>query len=187
MHGGNDATAKRKRNRVKTTDKKAKKSVKQIALAMAKELEQTQKEIAVFMTQADTVPVWALPHVAHIKSGVCGIENEIIAILLENGAVASLKAAQSNLRPVIWAAAMTAQEIHTQVVLRFKKTADGVSKRYPLKTVKQYLSHTMRPKGYVAALKYSTPEEKASLEHTTNVPCKWYLVSNSKQVKQGHK
>jgi hypothetical protein len=169
------------------TTKKAKKSEKQIALAMAKELEQTQREIAVFMTQAQTVPVWALPHVVHVKSGVCGIENEIIAVLLDNDAIAPAKAATSNLRSVVWASAMTANEIHAAIVKRFQSTSDGISKRYPLKTVKQYLSHTMRPKGYVASLEWKTPDELASLEHVTNTPCKWFLVSNSKQAKQGHK
>jgi len=169
------------------TKTKAKKSEKQIALAMAKELEQTQREIAVFMTQAETVPVWSLPHVVHVKTGRAGIENEIIAVLLDNDAIAPAKAAQSNLRSVVWAAAMTANEIHAAIVKRFQQTADGVSKRYPLKTVKQYLSHTMRQAGYVASIEWKTKDEKESLEHSTNTPSKWFLVSNSKQAKQGHK
>ena len=163
------------------------KSEKSLALAMAKELEDTQREIAAFMTQAQTVPVCFLPHVVHVKSGLCGIENEIIAVLQANHATAPKTAPNGPGRKALWAVAMTATEIHAAIVKRFQQSAVGISKRYPRKTIIQYLSHTMRPAGYVASIAAKTPDEKASIDHTTNIPCKWFLVNNSKQAKQGHK
>lgn len=170
------------------TKTKAEKSEKQIAMAMAKELEQTQREIAVFLTMAQTVPVWALPHAVHVQSGVCGVENEIILALQAKHAVAPKTAPEGPGRAAIWKTAQTANQIHAWIKSKEAKENDGkTSKRYPLKTVKQYLSHTMRQAGYVASMEWKTPEEKASLKHSTNTPAKWFLVSNSKQAKQGHK
>ncbi len=156
---------------MKTTQDNAKETAK----GMSRELLQNSQDINGFLTVADIRP-HTQTHYADTQTGENGIADLLSRILRENEAVFPLHVcgidgkAKTELRPIVIAGAMFTSDILSEVKARF--TAG--STRYPLQTVKNYLSTYMHKQGKVGKVQLDGKED--STRTCPKPRCKWFLA-----------
>ena len=137
------------------------------AREQAATLHSTQVDIQNVMQSAGNVHYYVRPHVVLLDVGVYGIESLIAYILKTRQAVFARGAEHTALRGVVVAASMTAEAIHNEVV---RINGEG---KYPLSTIRQYLTTEMR--GKVVGFKLLSAEDKARPSKCLRNA--WYLLN----------
>lgn len=109
-------------------------------------------------------------HYVSLDNNLAGIADLISAILREHESVFPPNVAQTELRPIAISGSMFTHEILADVQSRFTSG----SKRYPLQTVKNYLSTYMPKLGKVGRIQLSGQED--TTRQCPKPRCKWFLV-----------
>lgn len=120
------------------------------------------------MTVANVSPVFQT-HVFNVETGKHGIKHLISEILSEAEAVFPQGAEATELRPIVLAASMLADDIKAEVERRFS----AGSTRYPYATVHQYLSVFMVKEGMVCKFQMTSKED--SERHCCKPRTRYYL------------
>lgn len=124
------------------------------------------------MTVAKVSPVFQT-HVFNVETGKHGIKHLIAEILTEAEAVFPEGAENTELRPIVLAASMLADDIKAEVERRFS----AGSTRYPYATVHQYLSVFMVREGMICKFKMTAKEDAG--RHCCKPRTRYYLKQAS--------
>jgi hypothetical protein len=140
------------------------------AVSMGREVLANSQDINNVLTTSNIVKTVFHTHFVSMENNLAGIADLISTILREHDAIFPLNSSQTELRPIAIAGAMFTNEILEEVQTRF--TAG--SKRYPLQTVKNYLSTYMPKTGKVGKIQLSGKEDVS--RSCPKPRCKWFLV-----------
>lgn len=124
------------------------------------------------LTVAGVSPVFQT-HVFNVETGKHGIKHLIAEILTEAEAVFPEGAEGTELRPIVIAASMLADDIKAEVERRFS----AGSTRYPYATVHQYLSVFMVREGMVCKFQMTAKEDAG--RHCCKPRTRYYLKQAS--------
>lgn len=142
---------------------------------MSRELLANSQDLNGFFTQAETRPVFQT-HYVNLEAEQSGIADLITRILWEHEAVFPLHVcgidgkAKTELRPIAIAGSMFTSEVFAKVQEYFS----AGSTRYPLQTVKNYLSTYMPKQGQVGKIQLDNAED--SERKCPLARCKWFLA-----------
>ena len=147
------------------------------AIALNPETMQAARDLNGTLTQSGAIRNVFFAHYADMSTGESGIADLICLILREHDAIFPKGVESTELRPIAVAGSMFTSEILAEVQARF--TAG--STRYPLETVKHYLSTTLRegkaqagPVAIVGKIQLQGCEDS---NRTCRRPrCKYYLI-----------
>lgn len=158
-----------------TTNNEAK-----MAIGMNREIQANMKDENTVLTSSKVIRSVFHNHVIDMETGECGIEKLITRIMREHGAESAktvvnangetVAIEQSELRQSLIGMAMHTDEIANEVQSRFS----AGSIRYPLQTIKSYLSVFMFKQGKVGKVQLTGKED--SNRPCDRPRCKWYLV-----------
>ncbi len=143
----------------------------QAAIAMNREVQSNCQDINNVLTTSGKVKAVFHTHFECMETGECGIADLISRILREREASFPANVEQTELRSIAIAGSMFTSEILAEVQSRFS----AGSIRYPLQTVKAYLSVFMRKQGKVGKIQLSNSED--SQRECCKPRCKWYLIA----------
>ena len=140
------------------------------AIGMSREVLANSQDINNVLSTSNVVKAAFHTHFVSMENDLAGIADLISAILRENEAVFPLNVGATELRPIAIAGSLFTHEIMAEVQSRF---AAG-SKRYPLQTVKNYLSTYMPKLGKVGKIQLSGKEDVS--RPCPKPRCKWFLA-----------
>ncbi len=142
------------------------------AIGMSREVLANSQDINNVLSTSNVVKAVFHTHFVSMEQDLAGIADLISAILREREAVfpLSVSAPDNALRPIAIAGSMFTHEIMAEVQNRF---AAG-SKRYPLQTVKNYLSTYMPKAGKVGKIQLKGHEDTS--RPCPKPRCKWFLA-----------
>jgi hypothetical protein len=140
---------------------------------LAQTIHANQKDINNVLTVGNTRPVF-MTHFANLETGEFGLADLIANILTERQAVFPMNIGQTALRNVAIKAGLFTEEIHAAVNAKF--TAG--STRYPLQSIRNYLSTYMFKSGKVGKiqLQSSNGVNEDPFRPCPKPRCKWFLV-----------
>lgn len=139
------------------------------AVAMSREILANSQDINNVLTTAGEKPVFHT-HYVNLDANESGIADLITRILLENEAVFPANVGETELRQIAIAGSMFTDEILAKVQEYFS----AGSTRYPLQTVKNYLSTYMPKAGKVGKVQLKGHEDKTRA--CPKPRCKWFLL-----------
>lgn len=148
----------------------ANKSEKNLAIAMSNDILDNSKGMNNTFKTSGIVPPVFHTHYVNMESGEYGIADLITKILTDNGSIFPKDCATTDLRNIAIAGAMFTDEILAKVESHF--TAGSI--RYPLATVKTYLSVFMARKSQVCKIQLTGKED--SNRPCCRPRCKWFLA-----------
>lgn len=147
------------------------------AIGMSREVLANSQDINNVLSTSNVVKAVFHTHFVSMENDLAGIADLISSILREHEAVFPLSVADKDengnfnpLRPIAIAGSMFTHEIESEVKARF---AAG-SKRYPLQTVKNYLSTYMPKLGKVGKIQLTGKEDTS--RPCPKPRCKWFLA-----------
>ncbi len=139
---------------------------------MTREIQQSSQDINNVLTTSNVTRAVFHTHYVSMDNSLFGIADLITDILKSNGALFPKGIEKTELRAVALSAAMTTDEIAQAVERRF--TAGSI--RYPLQTIKSYLSVFMS-KGKKATIGRIQMSNAEDCERECCKPrCKWYVL-----------
>ena len=139
------------------------------AVAMSREILSNSQDINNVLTTAENKPVFHT-HYVNLDASESGSADLITRSLREHEAVFPLNVGETELRQIAIAGSMFTDEILAKVQEYF--TAG--STRYPLQTVKNYLSTYMPKAGKVGKVQLKGHEDKG--RPCPKPRCKWFLA-----------
>lgn len=148
------------------TDNQAKES----AIGMSQEVLSNSQDLNNVITTSQTVKAVFHTHYVNLAQGDYGIKDLLTRILREHEACFPKGIETGELRKVAIAGAMFTSEVISEVQSRF--TAGSI--RYPVQTIKAYLSVFMFKSGQVGKIQLSNAEDKE--RECCKPRCKWYLI-----------
>lgn len=161
---------------MKTTTK----SEQNLAIEASAEVIASSKDINNFLSASNQVKAVFHTHYANMETGEYGISDLLAKILEENGAVFPKSAANrfkdeaetipNPFFPIAMAGSMFIDDIAKQVATHF--TAGSI--RYPLATIKTYLSVFMAKKGLVGKIQLKGDEDQG--RKSAKPRAKYFLI-----------
>lgn len=140
------------------------------AIGMSREVLANSQDINNVLSTGNVTKAVFHTHFVSMENDLAGIADLIASILRENEAVFPLNVGATDLRPIAIAGSLFTSEVLAQVQARF--TAG--SKRYPLQTVKNYLSTYMAKAGKVGKIQLKGNEDTS--RPCPKPRCKWFLA-----------
>lgn len=156
-------------NNMNTTETKANEA-KAMAIGMSREILANSRDINNILSVSGIVPPSKQTHYVNTENEESGIEALITRILRENEAIFPANVGETQLRHIAIAGAMFTDEILAKVQEYFS----AGSTRYPLQTVKNYLSTYMFKQGKVGKIQLKGFEDKS--RECPKPRCVWFLA-----------
>lgn len=145
---------------------------KKAAINMTREIQQSSQDINNVLTTSTITRAVFHTHYVSMDNSLFGIADLITDILKGNGALFPKGIEKTELRGVALSSAMTTEEVMQAVECRF--TAGSI--RYPLQTIKSYLSVFMS-KGKKATIGRIQMSNAEDINRECCKPrCKWYVL-----------
>ena len=143
------------------------------ALAMSREIVQGSQDINNVLSTSKVTRAVFHTHFVSMDNSLFGIADLITSILTDNGATFPKGIEKTALRGVALSASLTTEEVMHAVERRF--TAGSI--RYPLQTIKSYLSVFMSKgkKATIGKIKMSNAED--ANRSCCKPRCKWYVIA----------
>ena len=154
-----------------TIDKKQVRKEQRKAISLSESLLETSKDINTVYTISKRVRAVFHTHFVDMKNEKCGIADLIVKILKANNAFFKAGIEETENRATAIAASMFTSTIADCVVDEFS----AGSIRYPLATVKHYLSTVLVKKGLVVGIQLTNEED--STRECSKPRCVWYVVN----------
>jgi len=139
------------------------------AISLAPEVYQSARDINTILTSAGTVSPVFMAHHIDLESGRNGIKHLILDILVKAGAVFPN---DSNREIIIEKGLFT-----TQIMAECQARFSAGSSRYPLQTVKSYLSVFMRKENSIGFIKLTKSEDIT--RQGTKCRYVWFSIKNN--------
>lgn len=145
---------------------------KKAAINMTREIQQSSQDINNVLTTSTITRAVFHTHYVSMDNSLFGIADLITDILKGNGALFPKGIEKTELRGVALSSAMTTEEVMQAVECRF--TAGSI--RYPLQTIKSYLSVFMSKgkKATIGRIQMSNAED--ANRECCKPRCKWYVL-----------